>query len=67
MSEYEIPLASRIISIADTFDVMVTGRPYRQAKSIDEALAIIQQEAGKQFDPTLVDVFFEKVVPTLQQ
>ncbi|MCT4786638.1 HD domain-containing phosphohydrolase [Exiguobacterium aestuarii] len=67
ISEYEIPLASRIISIADTFDVMVTGRPYRQAKSIDEALAIIKEEAGKQFDPTLVDVFFEKVVPTLQQ
>nr|WP_215145665.1 HD domain-containing phosphohydrolase [Exiguobacterium qingdaonense] len=67
ISEYDIPLASRIISIADTFDVMVTGRPYRQAKTIDEALAIIKQEAGKQFDPSLVDVFFEKVVPTLQQ
>ena len=48
-------------------NVMVTGRPYRQAKTIDEALAIISQEAGKQFDPSLVDVFFEKVVPTLQQ
>ncbi|WP_246514354.1 HD domain-containing phosphohydrolase [Exiguobacterium alkaliphilum] len=64
---YDIPLASRIISIADTFDVMVTGRPYRQAKTIDEALKVIREEAGKQFDPMLVDVFFEKVVPTLQQ
>ncbi|MFN3633879.1 HD domain-containing phosphohydrolase, partial [Exiguobacterium profundum] len=67
LSDYDIPLASRIIAVADTFDVMVTGRPYRQAKTIDEALAIIKQEAGKQFDPSLVDVFFEKVVPTLQQ
>ncbi|WP_214730362.1 HD domain-containing phosphohydrolase [Exiguobacterium sp. s195] len=67
LQDFEIPLASRIIAIADTFDVMVTGRPYRQAKTIDEALAIISQEAGKQFDPSLVDVFFEKVVPTLQQ
>lgn len=62
----DIPLASRIISIADTFDVMVTGRPYRQAKTLDEALAVIEEEAGRQFDPQLVDVFFQKVVPTLQ-
>jgi diguanylate cyclase (GGDEF)-like protein len=62
----DIPLASRIISIADTFDVMVTGRPYRQAKTLDEALAVIEEEAGRQFDPQLVEVFFQKVVPTLQ-
>ncbi|MEW8966931.1 HD domain-containing phosphohydrolase [Exiguobacterium alkaliphilum] len=67
ISEYDIPLASRIISLADTFDVMVTGRPYRKAKTIEEALAVIRDEAGKQFDPMLVEMFFEKVVPTLQR
>lgn len=67
VSGEQIPLASRIISIADTFDVMMTGRPYREAKTLDEALAVIAEEAGRQFDPELVDVFFEKVVPTLQR
>nr|WP_285801067.1 HD domain-containing phosphohydrolase [Exiguobacterium sp. s122] len=67
LSSYDIPIASRIISIADTFDVMVTGRPYRKAKTVEEALAVIREEAGKQFDPMLVEVFFEKVVPTLQR
>lgn len=67
VSDYDIPLASRIISIVDTFDVMVTGRPYRKAKTIEEALDAIREEAGKQFDPALVEVFFEKVVPTLQK
>ena len=46
---------------------MVTGRPYRKAKTIEEALAVIRDEAGKQFDPMLVEMFFEKVVPTLQR
>lgn len=67
ISGKQIPLASRIISIADTFDVMMTGRPYRKAKTLDEALAVIAEEAGRQFDPELVEVFFKKVVPTLQR
>jgi HD-GYP domain-containing protein (c-di-GMP phosphodiesterase class II) len=67
ISGEQIPLAARIISIADTFDVMVTGRPYRKAKTLDEALAVIEEEAGRQFDPELVEVFFKKVVPTLQR
>ncbi|WP_353047332.1 MULTISPECIES: HD domain-containing phosphohydrolase [unclassified Exiguobacterium] len=67
ISGKQIPLASRIISIADTFDVIMTGRPYRKAKTLDEALAVIAEEAGRQFDPELVEVFFKKVVPTLQR
>ena len=67
ISGEQIPLAARIISIADTFDVMVTGRPYRKAKTLEEALAVIEEEAGRQFDPELVEVFFKKVVPTLQR
>ncbi|WP_254281678.1 HD domain-containing phosphohydrolase [Exiguobacterium aurantiacum] len=67
ISGFDIPLASRIIALADTFDVMMTGRPYRQAKTLAEALAVIEQEAGRQFDPVLVEVFFQKIVPTLQR
>lgn len=67
ISGESIPLAARIISLADTFDVMVSGRPYREAKTLDEALAVIEEEAGRQFDPDLVEVFFKKIVPTLQR
>ena len=53
----EIPLGSRIIAIADAFDSMVSNRAYRKSLSPDEALKVIEQSAGKQFDPNLVEIF----------
>ena len=53
----DIPLASRIIAIADAYDGMVSNRAYRQAMQPNEALQIIENLAGKQFDPNLVQVF----------
>lgn len=53
----EIPLGSRIIAIADAYDAMVSNRAYRNSLSSDEALKIIEQGAGKQFDPNLVQIF----------
>ena len=58
----EIPLGSRIIAIADAFDSMVSNRAYRKSLSADEALNIIKQCAGKQFDPNLVQIF-EQILP----
>jgi len=57
-----IPLGARIIAVADSFDAMVSVRPYR-AKSLTvmEALKILDQERGAQFDPELV-VTFTKLV-----
>jgi putative nucleotidyltransferase with HDIG domain len=52
-----IPIGARIIAVADTYDAIVTDRAYRQGRSHDEALAVIQSEAGKQFDPRVVKVF----------
>jgi putative nucleotidyltransferase with HDIG domain len=52
-----IPLGARIIAVADTYDAIVTDRAYRQGRTHDEALAVIQGEAGKQFDPRVVKVF----------
>jgi HD-GYP domain-containing protein (c-di-GMP phosphodiesterase class II) len=52
-----IPLGARILAIADTYDAIVTDRAYRPGRTHEEALAIIQGEAGKQFDPRLVKVF----------
>ncbi|ADO83382.1 bifunctional diguanylate cyclase/phosphohydrolase [Ilyobacter polytropus] len=55
----KIPLIARIISIIDSFDVMIQGRSYQNYKSVEEALEEIHVCSGKQFDPTLVTVFNE--------
>jgi HD-GYP domain-containing protein (c-di-GMP phosphodiesterase class II) len=52
-----IPLGSRIITIADSFTVMTTGRPYKRPRSPFHALAELSRCAGTQFDPLLVDHF----------
>ncbi|MBT9176575.1 MAG: Cyclic di-GMP phosphodiesterase response regulator RpfG [Firmicutes bacterium] len=49
-----IPLGARIVAVADAFDAMTSERPYRRARSVSEAVAIIQAEAGGQFNPTVV-------------
>jgi putative nucleotidyltransferase with HDIG domain len=59
-----IPLESRIMSIADTFDAMTTSRVYRKAKSFQNAIDEINACAGTQFDPEIVRIFM-KVAPSL--
>ena len=62
----EIPLQARILHVASAFDAMVTGRPYRSAFSVDEAVEELKQGAGTQFDPQCVELFERLVVPTLE-
>ena len=52
----EIPLAARIMAIADVFDALTTKRVYKDAFTPDEAFDIIFKEAGTHFDPELVEV-----------
>ena len=54
-----IPLPSRILAIADSYDAMTEQRPYRKPLSHNAALEEIRKCAGTQFDPTLVDAFLE--------
>ncbi len=54
-----IPLLARIIAIADSYDAMVSNRPYRKGMSHEDALEEIKVCAGKQFDPEIVRVFIE--------
>jgi HD-GYP domain-containing protein (c-di-GMP phosphodiesterase class II) len=53
----EIPLGSRLIAVADSYDALTTDRPYRTARSKDEALTEIERCIGTQFDPQVVDAF----------
>ncbi len=57
LEKEEIPLLSRLIAIVDAYDVMRTGRPYKEAVSKEEALAEIERCAGSQFDPNLAEEF----------
>jgi putative nucleotidyltransferase with HDIG domain len=57
----EIPLASRIISVADAYDAMTSSRPYRAALSHREALDEIERECGRQHDPRVVEAFLRVI------
>jgi HD-GYP domain-containing protein (c-di-GMP phosphodiesterase class II) len=56
-----IPLGARIIAVADSLDAMTTDRPYRKALSFDAAVAEIRHNSGTQYDPAIVDAFFEAI------
>ncbi len=53
----QIPLSARIVALADVYDALTSDRPYRQAMGHREAVAIIAEGRGTQFDPELVDAF----------
>jgi len=53
----DIPLQGRIMAIADVYDAITSERPYKKAFTHEEAVKIITDDSGKQFDPKIVDVF----------
>ena len=55
----EIPLLSRVIALADTFDAMTTDRPYRKGLSADQAIQEIIRCKGTQFDPDIAEIFID--------
>jgi putative nucleotidyltransferase with HDIG domain len=57
----QIPIASRVILIADTIDAMTTDRPYRKRLSLDQVTAELQRCSGTQFDPVIVNVAIASV------
>jgi len=53
----EIPIGSRIVSVMDSFDAMVSSRPYRKGMPLEEAIKRLEADTGKQFDPIVTPRF----------
>jgi diguanylate cyclase (GGDEF)-like protein/PAS domain S-box-containing protein/putative nucleotidyltransferase with HDIG domain len=56
-----IPLGARILGVADAFDAICADRPYLEARTVAQALQIIVEDSGRQFDPKVVDVLLRWV------
>lgn len=65
--EEEIPLESRIISIADAFDAMTQDRAYRSRMGFEAAVEQLKKNAGTQFDPKLVQIFVDQILPAREK
>jgi putative two-component system response regulator len=56
-----IPLAGRIVAVADVFDALTQKRPYKAAWPVGDAIAEIERQRSRQFDPSLVDAFLRVI------
>lgn len=66
LSGTEIPVCSRIISLADSYDAMTTDRPYQKAIPHEKAMAIMRSEKGSKSDPRLFG-YFVKIMAALAE
>jgi putative two-component system response regulator len=57
----KVELAGRIVCLADTFDALISRRPYKNPYPIEAACDVIANERGKHFDPQIVDIFLDNV------
>ena len=55
----QIPLPARIFAVIDTWDALLSDRPYRKAWPIDKVVAYLDSEKGKSFDPRVVEAFLK--------
>jgi len=60
-----IPLPGRVVAVCDVFDALTHERPYKRAWTVDQAVDELEDERGRFFDPELVDLFVDRVLPTL--
>ncbi|GAB6153179.1 HD-GYP domain-containing protein [Desulfosporosinus burensis] len=63
----EIPLESRIIAVADTYDAITSDRSYRKGSTHDEAIAELRKVAGSQLDPAMVEIFCKVVTSEMTE
>ncbi len=58
----DIPIEARIISVADAYDAMITGRPYKKPMKIEDVVDELRRHSGTQFDKHIVSVFIDSVL-----
>ena len=61
MKGEEIPIGARVVAVVDTYDAIVSARPYKKALAKNEAISELEKNAGTQFDPRIVKAFLEVV------
>ena len=66
LSGEAIPVDARIVAICDVFDALTSERPYKQAWSVEKAIALLESEAGQHFDPALVPLFIAQLPAILE-
>jgi putative two-component system response regulator len=57
----KIPIAARIVALADVFDALTTKRPYKEAWPLDKTLAYLKAQSGHHFEPKLVSLFIQEL------
>lgn len=62
----DIPIEARMVAIADVFDALTSVRPYKKAWPVEDAVALLQREKGRHFDPELVDCFVAQMPAILE-
>jgi len=61
-----IPISARIIAVCDSYEAMVSERPYRKAMIIHEAIRILRKYSAKQFDPRIVEIFIAELLKVIE-
>jgi HD-GYP domain-containing protein (c-di-GMP phosphodiesterase class II) len=64
---HAIPFGARIIAVADSFEAMTSDRPYRTALSTNQAIQILLEGRGKQWDPQIVNSFVDMVISQMDE
>ena len=62
----EIAIEGRIVAIADVFDALTSERPYKRAWSVEDAIALLREQSGRHFDPSLVELFISQMPAVLE-
>jgi hypothetical protein len=65
LTDLQIPLGAKIVTLADSFDAMTTDRPYRTRRTFDEVIHDLRRNTGSQFDPVVVAAFCRALLKEL--
>ena len=65
LTDTQIPLGAKIVTVADSFDAMTTDRPYKKRRTFDEVILDLRRNTGSQFDPIVVSAFCRALLKEL--